>query len=106
METNEFAAQHSHTSSSDGKDVTENVESVKAPEKSTKYIQYNGISTRRVISRDEWEAIPLAYGGPVTDQDTVEWSGQNRFRIPVSELSKEAVNYLLKVDGRFEIVSE
>lgn len=54
--------------------------------------------TAREIHRESWKAI----GCP---DDTKRWSKANRMRIPVSEFSPEALEYI-KTDDSLEIVDE
>ena len=42
----------------------------------------------------------------VVDQGDVQWNLMNGYRIPVSNLSESAIDYCLKVDGRFSKVDE
>lgn len=54
--------------------------------------------TVREISKEAWASIGI-------NHETVEWNPQNRYRIPASEFSAKALNYLKGDDG-FEIVEE
>lgn len=66
-------------------------------EQFVRHIPAPGFSVR-TISQDAWASIGV-------DSPTTEWTAANRFRIPVSEFSAKALNYLKGDDG-FEIVEE
>lgn len=65
-----------------------------------KFVVHNlapGFSVRS-ISRQAWSTIGIDHGD-------VEWNEDNRFRIPASEFSDEALKYFASDDG-FDIVEE
>lgn len=66
----------------------------------TQFVKHNPVPgfTVREISQQAWASIGI-------DHPTVEWNAQNRYRIPASEFSAKALNYL-KGDEGFEIVEE
>lgn len=67
-----------------------------------KFVKHNNIEffSVRLIRKEQWESIG------VNDQETVEWSAANQFKVPVDNLSRGALNYLLNIDDGFEIVTE
>lgn len=65
--------------------------------KTKKYVKYNGLGTRRVLSEADWERVSAK------GQDAVEWNFSNNFKIPVSEFSTDALRYF-NIDDNFEIV--
>ena len=75
-------------------------EGLKTP--SGKFVKHNPMDlfSARVIRREHWKSIG------VHDQAGVEWNESNDFRLPVELFSKGALNYLLKRDEGFELVSE
>ena len=64
----------------------------------SQYIQYNGVGTVRIMGPDEWKAAG------VDSEDYFEWNYFNKKRIPRSSFSDEQLQYLLRVDDRFELV--
>lgn len=68
--------------------------SADAPLKDVKYI---GQASLRTISEAEWLELGI-------EHEAVEWNFRNNFRVPVEELTDGARKYLLKTDGRFELV--
>lgn len=62
------------------------------------YIQYNGVGTVRIMGPTEWKAAG------VDSDDYFEWNYLNNKRIPRSAFSDEQLQYLLRIDDRFELV--
>jgi len=62
------------------------------------YIKYIGVGTVRTMGPDEWKAAH------VDSQDYFEWNYLNKKLIPRSVFSDEQLQYLLRVDDRFELV--
>lgn len=62
------------------------------------YIQYNGVGTVRVMGPDEWAAAG------VESDDYFEWNYLNDKRIPRESFSDQQLQYLLRIDDRFELV--
>jgi len=65
-----------------------------------KYVRYNGVGTVRIMGPKEWKAAG------VKSDDYFEWNVLNKKRIPLSSFSDEQLQYLLRVDGRFELVED
>lgn len=63
-----------------------------------KYVRYTGVGTVRVMGPEEWKACG------VNSEDYFEWNYLNGKRIPRSAFSDEQLQYLLRVDDRFELV--
>lgn len=63
-----------------------------------KYIKYNGVGTVRIMGPAEWRAVNIDC------DDYFEWNGLNKKRIPLEAFTDEQLQYLLRVDGRFELV--
>lgn len=70
------------------------------PDAKGPYITYTGMATLREITKRDWQKIG------VVDQGDVQWNLMNGYRIPVSNLSESAIDYCLRVDGRFSKVDE
>jgi hypothetical protein len=68
------------------------------PNASGTYVKYNGYATLRIITPSQWKAVG------VHDTGRKEWNHLNKYKVPVSELSKGALKYLLETDGSFELV--
>lgn len=62
------------------------------------YIQYNGVGTVRIMGPAEWKAAG------VDSNDYFEWNYLNHKRIPRSAFTDEQLQYLLRIDDRFELV--
>lgn len=62
------------------------------------YIQYNGVGTMRQMGPAEWKEAN------VDSDDYFEWNYLNHKRIPREAFSDEQLQYLLRVDDRFELV--
>lgn len=69
-------------------------ESADAPIQDVKYV---GQASLRTISAEDWLQLGIEHEG-------VEWNFHNNFRVPAEDLSDGARKYLLKKDGRFELV--
>ncbi len=63
-----------------------------------KYVLYTGVATVRVMGPAEWAALHI------NSDQYFEWNYLNNRRIPVSSFTDEQLEYLLKVDDRFELV--
>lgn len=61
--------------------------------KAPKVVRYTGSADRRVISAKDWKSVGA------DGQAQTEWSSKNGFKVPVSELSKEAMEYVAKDSG-------
>ena len=64
------------------------------------WIQYNGIATVRTMSPADWKAAG------VECNDYHEWNYLNHKRLPRSLFSDEQLQYLLRIDGRFSLVTD
>lgn len=72
-------------------------EPVKAASKSAgKFVKYTGTATRRVITSEHWAGVNAP------DMPTTEWTFANEYKIPASEFSTAALEYLRR-DGRFQV---
>lgn len=58
------------------------------------YVEYKGMATVRRVTKEQWEQAG------VLEQDTVEWSADNRMRVPLNDLNPTAQNFL-RHDGSF-----
>jgi len=74
-------------------------DATKRKDPSGKYVQYNGVGTVRIMGPAEWAAAN------VPSDDYHEWNYLNHKRIPLSSFSDEQLQYLLRVDDRFEVVT-
>lgn len=64
------------------------------------WIQYNGVGTLRYLDEAAWKEAGI-------DSDLyVEWNYLNHKRIPVSKFSDQQLQYLLRCDGRFSVVTD
>ena len=70
------------------------------PDAKGPWIAYTGLATLREISKSDWAKVG------VNDQGAVEWNILNGYKISVSDLSEKAIDYCLRVDGRFSKVDE
>lgn len=61
------------------------------------YVRYVGAATRRVLTAEDWERVGIE-GKPAT------WHMGNGLMLPVSQFSQEQIDYLVNVDGRFQVV--
>lgn len=64
------------------------------------WIKYTGIGTVRVMNAQAW-----ADAG-VDSSKYCEWNYLNKKRLPRSRFNDQELQYLLRVDGRFELVEE
>jgi hypothetical protein len=64
------------------------------------YIKYIGVATLRVMGPKEWAAAG------VNSTASFEWNYLNKKRIPRSAFTDEQLQYLLRVDDRFQLVTE
>lgn len=62
------------------------------------WIQYNGVGTLRVMTKEDWHRVG------VDSSQYCEWNYLNKKRLPRSSFSDEELQYLLNVDGRFSVV--
>lgn len=62
----------------------------------TKYVTYHGQATLRRLTKEQWEQ------GGILGQGYVEWTKDNEFRVPVSDLTPEALEALRK-DTNFSV---
>jgi hypothetical protein len=70
------------------------------------YIQYNGVGTVRTMTPDAWrDALKGVEGVEVSDDWYHEWNYLNHKRIPRSLFNEHQLQYLLRIDGRFELVT-
>lgn len=69
------------------------------PEFGTKgpWIQYNGVATVRILTRNDWAAAGVA------SDKYCEWNYLNNKRLPRSMFNDQELQYLLRVDGRFSL---
>lgn len=63
------------------------------------YIQYDGIGTVRHMTQEDWKRV-----GVDSDQ-YCEWNYFNKKRLPRSMFSDAELQYLLRVDRRFSLVT-
>lgn len=63
-------------------------------QKAVEFVRFTGTGNR-VISEADWAGIEC------TDQKDASWDTTNAKRLPASDFSPRALNYLLKVDGEF-----
>lgn len=61
--------------------------------KAPKVVRYTGSAERRIISAKDWKSVGAE------GQAQVVWDSSNGFKVPVSELSKEAMEYVAKDSG-------
>ena len=66
----------------------------------TKVVKYVGTADVREIDANAWKSIG------VEDQHKVVWDRKNRWRVPVADLSDNAVRYLDEDDSGFVVVEE
>lgn len=64
------------------------------------WIQYNGIGTVRIMDEEAWKQAGVA------SDKYAEWSYLNQKRLPRSMFTDEELQYLLRVDDRFELVED
>jgi hypothetical protein len=65
-----------------------------------RYIKYIGIATVRSLTPADWEAAGV-------DSDKyVEWNYFNKKLVPISVFTEAELQYLLRVDGRFEVFED
>lgn len=60
------------------------------------FVKYVGVATVRQMTPGDWKQV-----GAADFNQFIEWNSLNKMCVPVSIFSKEALNYLLNVDGRF-----
>lgn len=60
-----------------------------------KFIKFKAHNGTRVIEAKDWKSVG------VDDQGKAVWDKRNAWRLPASEFSPKALNYLLQVDGEF-----
>lgn len=65
--------------------------------KTTKVVKYVGTADERVIRKGDWSSID------VKDQELVRWDRKNKWTVPASELSKDALQYLDEQDSGFVV---
>lgn len=63
-----------------------------------KYVKYTGVGTVRIMGPEEWRACGI------DSKDYFEWNYLNKKQIPLSAFSDEQLQYLLRIDDRFEVV--
>lgn len=70
-------------------------------EDTREFVRYTGTASTREISRKQWAAVGA-------DQDAIEWSFRNSYKVAKSVFTPEALHYLLHVDERrsFQVVAE
>lgn len=68
------------------------------PVKSGKVVKYIGTADVREIDARSWSSVGAK------DQKKVVWSRKNKWTVPVSELSDEAVRYCDEDDSGFAVV--
>jgi hypothetical protein len=70
------------------------------PDAKGPWIQYEGVGTVRTITPDDWKAAGIECN------DYHEWNYLNHKRLPRSAFSDQQLQYLLRVDGRFRLVTD
>ena len=74
------------------------LDTTKRESKSGRYVKYNGVGTVRIMDESAWRSVQV-------DSDRYfEWNALNRKRIPLEAFNDKELQYLLRVDDRFEIV--
>jgi hypothetical protein len=63
-----------------------------------RYVQYNGVGLVRQLTPKDWK------DANVDSENTYEWNYLNHKRLPLSIFSDAELQYLLRIDGRFELV--
>lgn len=63
------------------------------------YIQYNGVGTVRIMAAEDWKRVG------VDSQQYCEWNYFNKKRLPRSSFSDAELQYLLRQDDRFALVT-
>lgn len=63
----------------------------------TKYVQYVGLSDNRGITRADFAAHGV-------DHDSLWWTKQNKWRVPLSKISDEAYQIAMERDPEFVLV--
>ena len=74
--------------------VAKQTSKVPEPEK---FVEYTGQATRRILVPEDWERVGLSGEKNV-------WGMHNAFKIPVSDFTKDQLDYLLHTDGKFKVV--
>lgn len=106
MTTGTTAAPNAETSVKAAKaDVAKTEAAVPAPaeakeattEEAIKDVLYIGQASLRTITAEEWLQVGL-------EHEPAEWNLANGFRLPAEDFSREALRYLVKTDGRFQLV--
>lgn len=69
-----------------------------AESKSGKYIRYTGPALVRIMDEAAWK------GAHVDSDRYFEWNYLNHKRIPMEAFTDSELQYLLRIDGRFELV--
>lgn len=64
------------------------------------WIKYKGVATVRILTQKDWAAVG------VNSSTYAEWNYLNEKKLPRSMFSDEELQYLLRVDGRFELVDD
>lgn len=70
-----------------------------ASDPNNQFIKYTGQGTVRIMGPDEWKAAN------VDSNDYCEWNYLNRMMIPRSSFTDAQLQYLLRIDDRFELVT-
>ena len=75
------------------------LDNTKREDPNGKYVQYDGVALVRQMTPADWAAAN------VDSDTTVEWNYLNHKRIPMSLLNDAELQYLLRIDGRFSLVT-
>jgi hypothetical protein len=64
------------------------------------WVEYIGVATVRILNKADWSSLGI-------DSDLVcQWNFLNRKRLPKSLFNDAQLHYMLKVDGRFQLVDD
>ena len=75
------------------------LDNTKRQDPNGQYIKYNGVGTVRIMTPQDWKNVG------VESDKYFEWNYLNKKQIPRSAFSDEELQYLLRIDGRFELVT-
>ena len=85
---------------SEGNPTAFEMDTTKRESKTGRYIKYSGPALVRIMDAESWNAAN------VKSERYFEWNFLNHKKIPIEAFSDEELYYLLRVDGRFEIVED
>jgi hypothetical protein len=64
-----------------------------------KYVRYVGLSHVRIITAQEWKSVGI-------QGDTVMWSAQNGFAVPVDSLTEDQMSKAITPDAEFVVTDD